>query len=107
MNFRHTQKMRKLATIAVIALLVAQTIAAAHFHPVSSRQQVSASNATGLGDSSCAICATHLHSPATFVGGPTLDTPTVLEGWVVVAVSGGPLSVYPSQYFGRAPPASV
>ena len=98
--------MRKVATIAAIFLLLGQTIAAAHFHPASSRQELS-TGAASIADSSCAICAAQLHSPAASAVVPALNAPTVLEDLVVVAVSNGPLSVYLGHCFGRAPPASV
>jgi len=99
--------MRKVATIAAIFLLLGQTIAAAHFHPDSSRLELSSSGAGSIADSSCAICAAQLHSPAASAVVPALNAPTVLEDLVVVAVSNGPLSVYLGHCFGRAPPASV
>ena len=37
---RHIEMMRRVATIAAIILLLGQTIAAAHFHPVSSQHGV-------------------------------------------------------------------
>lgn len=109
MNFRrHIRKMtRTVATIAAIILLLGQTIAAAHFHPVLSQQGLSSSEAVGIADSSCAICAAHFHSPVLSAVVPALDAPTVIEKLVARAVFGGPLSVYVGHCFGRAPPASI
>jgi hypothetical protein len=104
---RHIEMMRKVATIAAIILLLGQTIAAAHFHRISPRQEFSSGGVPGIADSSCAICAAHFHSPAASAVVPALNAPTVLESQVVRAVFGGPLSVYAGHCFGRAPPASV
>jgi hypothetical protein len=104
---RHTDLMRRVATIAAIILLISQTIAAAHFHRASGQQEFSSGGSAGIADSSCAICAAHFHSPATSAVVPALDAPTVLENLVARAVPSGPPSVYVSRHFGRAPPASV
>jgi len=107
MNPRRHMMIRKAATIAAIILLIGQTIAAAHFHRISSQQEFSASVAAGAADSSCAICAAHFHSPAASAVIPALDAPTVFENSVALAVFGGPLTAYIGRGFGRAPPASA
>jgi hypothetical protein len=98
--------MRRVAAIAAIILLLGQTIAAAHCHPVSRQPELSSSGA-GLSDSSCAICAAQLHSPAAAAVAPALDKPAARENPVACAVFSGPLSVYIGHCFGRAPPASI
>jgi hypothetical protein len=98
--------MRRVAAIAAIILLLGQTIATAHFHSVS-RQQELTSSAAGLADSSCAICAAQLHSPAAAAVVPALDEPAGREHFVVAVVINGPLRVYVGNCFGRAPPASI
>jgi len=102
---RDIEMMRKVATIAAIILLLGQTIAAAHFHPASSRLELTGT--ASIADSSCAICAAQLHSPAASAVAPTLNAPTVVENLVARAVPSGPLSAYIGHCFGRAPPESV
>jgi hypothetical protein len=104
---RHIEMTRRIATIAAIILLLGQTIAAAHFHPVSSQQGLSSSEAVGIADSSCAICAAHFHSPVLAAVVPALDAPTVVEKLVGCTVVDGPRFVYLGHCFGRAPPASI
>jgi hypothetical protein len=104
---RNKSLFRRVATIAAIILLLGQTIAASHFHRVSTQHEFSASSAAGIDGSSCAICAAQLHSPAASAVVPTLDAPKLLEASVVVAVSLEPLSEYLCHCFGRAPPASL
>jgi len=102
-HHRPVEMMRKVAVIAAVLLLVGQTIAAAHFHSVSSQQEFAASTA-GIADSSCAICAAQLHSPAASAVAPALDAPSALESLLAPAVFGGPLTSYAGDRFGRAPP---
>jgi len=104
---RHMDRLRRVATIAAIILLLGQMIAAVHVHRASSQQEFAASGAAAVADSSCALCAAQLHSPATAAVIPALHAPTVLKDLIVPAVSSGPLSVYVGYCFGRAPPASV
>jgi hypothetical protein len=104
---RQTGFMRRVATIAAITLLLAQMIAAAHYHRVAVQQEVASSAGAGIADTSCAICAAHFHSPVTSAVVPALDTPTALDAIVPIAVQTGPLSTLIPKLFGRAPPASV
>jgi hypothetical protein len=106
MTSRCAITLRRVAVVAAIVLLLGQTIAAAHFHRISRQQELAASN-VGFGDTSCAICAAHLHSAAVSAIVPALDAPKLLEKSVVFAVSIEPLCAYVGHCFGRAPPASV
>jgi hypothetical protein len=105
-HINHARMMRRVASMAAVILLLGQMIAAAHFH-LASRQQALASSGAGLADSSCAICAAQLHSPAAAAVAPALDALAVRENPVVSVVLGGPLTVYIGNCFGRAPPASI
>jgi hypothetical protein len=101
----HIQTTRKLAMLAAIILLLGQTIATAHFHPVSRQPRVSSSTAAGIADTSCAICSAQLHSSSAPAVAPALDAPTVQQNLVALTVPSGPPSVYIGNCFGRAPPA--
>ncbi len=97
---------RKIATVAAVILLLGQTIAAAHFHPLSTQHEV-VPGAVGIADGSCAICAAHLHSAAALAIAPALDAPTIPERVPPRTVYAGPLSTFARSRFGRAPPASI
>ena len=104
MNFRRDHNfMRRAATITTIILLLGQAIAAAHFHPASVNQELSARTT----DSCCVICVAHLHSPAVSAIAPALDVPSLFENLVTLTVLSGPSLIYAGHCFGRAPPASV
>ncbi len=107
LRIRHLTVMRRVATIAAIVLLLGQAIAGAHFHPAAAQREFSAGSAASIAESSCAICAAQLHSPAASAVAPALNAPTVLERVVVRSVDAGSLSKFVQSRFGRAPPASV
>jgi len=107
MNSRRSINIRKVAVVTAIILLLGQTVAAAHFHRTSRQREFSASIASGFADSSCAMCAAHLHSAALSAFVPALDAPKLLERSIAFAVSIEPLCAYVGHCFGRAPPASV
>jgi len=88
-------------------LLLAQTIAAAHFHRAAAHQELSSTGSNWVADSSCPICAAQLHSPAAYVIVAALDAPKLALESIVPAVPIEPLSAYIGHYFGRAPPASL
>jgi hypothetical protein len=97
--------MRQVATLAAIILLLGQTIAAAHFHPVSSQREFSAGGTAGIADGSCAICSAQLHSSFATAVAPALNASTVQQNLVALMVPSGPPLVYIGPCFGRAPPA--
>jgi hypothetical protein len=104
---RHTNLMRKIATIAAIILLLGQTIVAAHVHRATFSQELAAGGGSGIADSSCGICAAQLHSPAVSAVVPALDAPTLLASTVSYAVQNGPISTFVEYRYGRSPPASI
>jgi hypothetical protein len=98
---------RNVALVAAMVLLLGQTVAAAHFHRVSTQQEFSQSAAAGLADGACPVCLAHFHSPAIFAVVPALDAPTIARDSVPRAMTSAPLSAYIVHRFGRAPPASI
>ena len=107
MTSRCSITLRRVAVVTAIILLLGQTIAAGHFHRVSRQLELLASSGAGFAESSCAICAAHLHSAALAAIVPALDAPELFERSVVFAVSVEPLCAFVGHCFGRAPPASV
>jgi hypothetical protein len=108
MKFRRNNNFRgRIAPIAAILLLIAQTIAVAHSHRMSAQQEFASSVAASIADGSCAICAAQIHSPAASSALPAPNAPTVPESVVPIAFQTVPFSTLIPKLFGRAPPATV
>jgi hypothetical protein len=104
---RNPNLMRQVAGLAAIFLLLAQTLAAAHFHRTSAQRELSAGDAAGVADSSCPICAAHLNTSAPAPAVPALNAPTIADKLVPHLMQLAPRSTFLQSCFGRAPPASV
>jgi hypothetical protein len=106
---KHRNKyfLRKVAIVAAVVLLLGQTLAAAHFHRVSTQPEFSQSAVSGIADGGCAVCVAHFHSPAIFAVVPALNAPVTARDSARRAIHSAPLSVRIVLRFGRAPPASV
>jgi hypothetical protein len=98
--------MRRIAGFAAAILLLAQSVGAAHLHPLPSQQKY-ATSATVSVDGLCALCLVRFHSPAAFVVTPHPIAPAPTESTAHRTASAEPRFSYLSHLFGRAPPASV
>jgi len=106
LNHRNKYFLRNIAMVAAMVLLLGQTLAAAHFHRVSTEQEFSESAASGIADG-CAVCVAHFHSPAIFAVVPALNAPLTARDSVPRAIPSAPVSACVVHRFGRAPPASL
>ena len=97
--------MRGIAGFVAAILLLAQSVGAAHFHPLPSQQKYVA-NAVVSVDGLCALCLVRFHSPAAFVVTPHPTAPALTE-LTALRTQYGVAFLYRSHLFGRAPPASV
>jgi hypothetical protein len=98
---------RRIAGFTAVILLLAQTIGAAHLHPLPSQHKYVASAAAVSADGFCALCLFRFHSPTALVVTPYPTAPAVAELAALFATGSEPHSSYSSHLFGRAPPASV
>ena len=98
--------MRGAAAFVVVILSLAQTAAAAHFHPLPSAETYAAPGATA-DNGLCALCLVRFHSPLAFLIAPRPAAPFA-ERWSPRRPTHlAPRVAYRSHLFGRAPPASV
>jgi hypothetical protein len=98
--------MRRIAGFAAVILLLAQSVGAAHLHPLPSQQKYVTSAAVSV-DGLCALCLVRFHSPAAFIATSHPMAPALTELMALRTASAEPRSSYLSHLFGRAPPASV
>ncbi|HXN87515.1 MAG TPA: hypothetical protein VN867_15690 [Candidatus Binataceae bacterium] len=106
---KHRDKsfLRNVALVAAIMLVLGQTLAAAHFHRVSTGPEFSQSAVAGIADGGCAVCVAHFHSPAVFAVVPALNAPVTARDLAPRAIRSASLSARVVHRFGRAPPASI
>jgi hypothetical protein len=107
LRHRDNYLLRKVAIVAAVVLLLGQTLAAAHFHRVSTEQEFSQSAVAGIADGGCAVCLAHFHSPAIFAVVPALNAPATATDSVPRAIPSASFSVPIVHRFGRAPPVSI
>jgi len=97
----------RLAVFAAAILLLAQSLGAAHFHPLQGQQKYAADTAGSADSGLCAVCLVRVHSPTVSSVVPNLAAPALFRRTVVFAVQSQSHSACDSHLFGRAPPASI
>ncbi len=98
---------RGVAALLAAILLLTQSLAAAHFHPLPTRQKYAANAVVNAEDGLCAVCLFRIHSPTVAAVTPSMTAPGLLERVEFVAPESRLCSSYDSHLFGRAPPASA
>jgi hypothetical protein len=97
---------RRIAAAAAAILLLAQSLGAAHYHPVVSAQHPSIT-AAAAPDSLCSLCLHHNHAPSVTTAHLSLAAPHRAGGRDSNDFCFAIKSSFDSHLFGRAPPASV
>ena len=97
---------RRIAAAAGAILLLAQSLGAAHYHPVASAQHPSIA-AAATPDSLCSLCLHHQHAPGIGAAQFPLDAPSDIGRRDSNDFCFALVSSFDSHLFGRAPPASV
>jgi len=98
---------RSVAAFVAAILLLAQSLGAAHFHPLPTQQKYAADAVVNADDGLCAVCLFRIHSPTVAAVTPSVTAPVLFERIDFVATESRLCSSYDSHLFGRAPPASV
>ncbi len=98
---------RNLAGTLAAILLVAQCLAAAHYHPRQNGSRYSASVAASFDDGLCALCLLHHYSPTSSAAAHFLIPPTVIDRVDLYAAQSWPLYSFNSYLSGRSPPPSA
>jgi len=101
-----SRRARKLAAVAAILLLLAQSLSVAHYHPLPIQSKISASLAAG-DDGVCSLCLFHFHSPTVSASSLSLTIPAAMRKVRPLAGAIELRRGFDSHLFGRAPPASV
>lgn len=96
----------RIAIFVAVVLLFAQSLAAAHYHPLPTGPKYSVNAAASVADFLCPICLFHFQSTTVFAATPSLTTPILFKRIALFAAQSWPLFSYNSYLFGRAPPAS-
>jgi hypothetical protein len=97
---------RRLALVAGVILLLAQSVGAAHYHPLAFAQHPSIASAAAS-DSLCALCLHHQHAPTVSAAQFPLAAPSDTGRADSNVLRFALVSSFDSHLFGRAPPASV
>src|ERR1700736_1989852 len=97
----------RIPVFTAVVLLLAQTIGAAHLHPLPSQNKSLASAAAVSTDNFCSLCLFRFHCPTALADTPHPTAPALADLAVLFATGSEPHSSYSSHLFGRAPPASV
>ncbi len=97
---------RRIATAAAAILLLAQSLGAAHYHPVASAHHPSIT-AAAAPDSLCSLCLHHNHAPSVTAAHLSLAAPHRIASRDSNDFRSALVSAFDSHLFGRAPPASV
>jgi hypothetical protein len=96
---------RRLALAAGAILLLAQSVGAAHYHPLAFAQHPIA--AAAASDSLCALCLHHQHAPSVSAAPFPLAAPSEFGHRDSNDFCFALISSFDSHLFGRAPPISV
>ena len=70
---------RRIAAFVAAILLLAQSLGAAHFHPLPSQQKYATDAVVNADDGLCAVCLFRIHSPTVAAVTPYLTAPVLLE----------------------------
>jgi hypothetical protein len=97
---------RRLALVAGVILLLAQSASAAHYHSTTFAQRPSIA-ASAASDSLCALCLHHQHAPTVSAAQFPLAAPIDLGRPDSNDLCFAPVSSFDSHLFGRAPPVSA
>jgi hypothetical protein len=98
---------RGVAALVAAILLLSQSLAAAHFHPLPTAQKYAANAVVSADDGPCAVCLFCLHSPTVSAVTPSVTAPTPFAQRDQIVTESRLHSSYDSHLFGRAPPASL
>ncbi|HKV54946.1 MAG TPA: hypothetical protein VJN94_09910 [Candidatus Binataceae bacterium] len=93
-----------LAIAFTAILLIAQLLAAAHYHRGAGATEYSASIASSLDNGLCALCLLNHYSPTVSAVAPLPNRPTIVEHIDLYAAQSWPLYSFCSYLPGRAPP---
>jgi hypothetical protein len=97
---------RRLALLAGVILLLAQSAGASHYHPLAFSQRPSIA-AAAASDSLCALCLHHQHAPTVSAAQFPLAAPHDIGRAASNDLCFALVSSFDSHLFGRAPPASA
>lgn len=97
---------RRLALTAGAILMLAQSLGAAHYHPVAFAQHPSIA-ATAASDSLCSLCLHQQHAPSVSAAQFPLAAPSDIGRFDPKDFCFAVVSSFDSHLFSRAPPASV
>jgi len=100
------RRARNLATVAAMLLLLAQSLSAAHYHPLPTPDKILVNSAAG-DDGVCSLCLLHFHSPTLSAASLSLAIPAAVHKVLPRPGAVELLCGFDSHLFGRAPPASV
>lgn len=95
---------RGVALAIAISLLVAQSLATAHYHVKDFRAGF---ERTQIAESFCPLCLFHFHAPRNPAAPPMVAGPAVVQQRPAVDRDGRLFIVFLPLRFSRAPPASV
>lgn len=98
---------RRIALVVAAILLFAQSLAAAHYHPLPTGPKYSDNGTASVVDILCPICLFHFQSPTVSAATPSLTAPVLFNRTALFAAQSWPLFSYSSYLPGRAPPASL
>jgi hypothetical protein len=98
---------RTLARALAAILLVAQLLAAAHYHSRQSSSRYSAPVAISLDDGLCTLCLFHHYSSAASAAVALPFKPAVIERIALYTAQSWPLYSFNSYLSGRSPPVSA
>ena len=97
---------RGVAALLAAILLLAQSLGAAHFHPLPAAQQHFANAVVSADEGVCAVCLFRVHSPTVTAVTPSATAPVMLAQISFVSTKSLLRASHDSHWFGRAPPAS-
>lgn len=97
---------RRVALAAGAILMLAQSLGAAHYHPISFVEHPSIAAASAP-DSLCSLCLHHQHAPSVSAAPFPLAAPCDTGHSESNDFCFASVSTFDSHLFGRAPPASV
>lgn len=97
-------RQRRLTTALATVLVIAQSLAVAHFHPKQSNAIHNSTGATLVEDGLCTLCLFHQYSPGASSAAPSLLSSIGLGQLDLYAAQSWPLYTFNSYLPGRSPP---